>query len=142
MSATYFLHIPHEQICGFQVLMAFLKAFKDSFCFISSGTRSKILRPKYEMIAVPLNTNFTRGLLNSNWLLQLNYSWKYLKISVKIFVAIPLDTLYISITRVCRLRVCTERDMSWSSRFWKLESLSQKQPSRGVFRKRFIFIIF
>ena len=44
-----------------------LKAVKDSFCFISRGTRSQILRLKYEMVSVPLNTNFTRGLLNSDW---------------------------------------------------------------------------
>ena len=40
MLATYFLHSLHGQLCGFQVLIAFLKAVKDSFCFISRGTRS------------------------------------------------------------------------------------------------------
>ena len=38
--------------------MAFLKAVKDSFCFIYRGARFQILGPKYEMVSVPLNTDF------------------------------------------------------------------------------------
>ena len=63
MPATYFLHSLHGQLRGFQVLMAFLKAVKDSFCFISRGTRSQILAAKYEIVSIPVNTDFTRGLL-------------------------------------------------------------------------------
>ena len=66
MPATHFLHSLHGQFCGFQVLMVFLKAVKDSFSFISRGTGSQNLGPKYEMFSVPLNTDFTRGLLNSD----------------------------------------------------------------------------
>ena len=55
-----------DNYVGFQVLMAFLKAVKDSFCFISRGTRSQILGSKYEMDSIPSNTDSTRGLLNSD----------------------------------------------------------------------------
>ena len=66
MPGTYFLHNLHGQLYGFQVLMAFLKAVKESLYFISRSTRSQILEPKYEMVSIPLNTNFTMGLLNSD----------------------------------------------------------------------------
>ena len=66
MPGTYFSYVLHGQLCGFQVLMAVLKAVKDSFCFISRSTRSQILGPKYEMVSVPLNTDFTKLLLNSD----------------------------------------------------------------------------
>ena len=66
MPPTYFLHNLHGQLYGFQVLMAFLKAVKESLYFISRGTRSQILEPKYEMVSIPLNANFTMGLLNSD----------------------------------------------------------------------------
>ena len=66
MSGTYFLHSLDGQLCGFHILMAFLKAVKDFFFFISRDSRSQILGPKYEVVPVPLNTDFTRGLLNSD----------------------------------------------------------------------------
>ena len=64
--ARQFLHRLHRQLCRFQVLMVFLKATKDSFCFISRDTRSQILGPKHEMVSVPLNIDFIMNLLNSD----------------------------------------------------------------------------
>ena len=70
--------------------MAFLKAVKDSFCFISRDTRSQILGLKYDMASVPSNTDFTRGLLtqtdNVEGNLRKNYIWKYLQIPLVQFL--------------------------------------------------------
>ena len=52
MPATYLLQSLRGELCGFQVLMAFLKAAKDSSCFISRGTGSQIPGPKFEMVSV------------------------------------------------------------------------------------------
>ena len=46
-------------------LNGLFKAAKDT-CFISRCTGSQILGLKYEMTSVPLNTDCTRSLLNSD----------------------------------------------------------------------------
>ena len=63
MLVTYFLHSLHEQLDGFQVLMAFLKV---SVSFLEA-LEPRSFGPKYQMVSVPLNTDFNRGLLNSDY---------------------------------------------------------------------------
>ena len=63
-------------------------------------------------MSVPVNTDSTRGLLNSADNVDRNLREELeLKISANIFFAIPLNTSYIPIAGACRLRVCTETDL-------------------------------
>ena len=50
----------HEQLVGFEVIIAFLKAFTDSFCLISKGTKSQIAQPRKAIVLAILNTDLTR----------------------------------------------------------------------------------
>ena len=62
MPATFFTQSTRT-ITWVSSLNGLLKAVKDSFCFISRGTRSQILAAKYEIVSIPINTDFTWGLL-------------------------------------------------------------------------------
>ena len=52
--ATYFFHSLHGLLFGFDVLMSFLKAAKDSFSFISDGTVSHIFGSIKDTVSFPL----------------------------------------------------------------------------------------
>ena len=56
-----FLRILHGQLLGTHCLISLLKANKDDFCFISSGTIFQIFGPKYEMVSCPFHTVFADG---------------------------------------------------------------------------------
>ena len=53
-----FLHILHGQLSGTHCLISLLKANKDDFCFIFSGTIFQIFGPKYDMVSCPFQTAF------------------------------------------------------------------------------------
>ena len=48
------------------IFFASLKAFKDSFCFTSSGISSHILGPRKAILSAPLYTELTRGHLKAS----------------------------------------------------------------------------
>ena len=60
MLATYFLHSLHGQVYGFPVLMAFLKAVKDSFCQHRSQVAQELQLKMSANIfgAIPLDTSY------------------------------------------------------------------------------------
>ena len=60
MLATYFLHSLHGQLCGFQVLMAFFKAVKDSFCQHRSRVAQELqLKISANIFgAIPIDTSY------------------------------------------------------------------------------------
>ena len=102
--AIYVLHSLHGQlIIGFHVLVAFLKATKDLFHVINYfHLQYNKLRLMAQIICCILK----------------------LKISFKMFGAIILGTLIISLSTVCKFQVCTETGLSRLSNYSKFEIFS------------------
>ena len=61
----YDLHSLQRQFTDFHFLISLLKPFTVSNCFNSLSTISHILRPRKEMLSVPLKTLRTFGVANS-----------------------------------------------------------------------------
>ena len=93
------MHNLHGQFVSDHFFIASLKAFKDFFCFTSSGISSQILGPRKAILSVLLYTELTWGILKQVIWRKLQLGWFQ---GVKVFVKTLGITLLLLYTFLLR----------------------------------------